>query len=67
MILMDLIELRLLAVGGILAVGLVVSTLAVSAVAVAGWIGRVFQSRVRRVSRGAVGPNPGLGAGGVRC
>jgi hypothetical protein len=62
---MDLIELRLLAVGGILAVGVLVSTLSVSAVAVAGWLGRVFQARDRRAS-GVAARRPGL-AGRARC
>jgi hypothetical protein len=38
---MDLVELRVLAVGGIMAVGVVVSSLAVGALAVVAWIGRI--------------------------
>ena len=68
MIAMDLVELRVFAAVGILAVGVVVSTLAVTAVAVAEWVGRTFRLRatpsagVRAVSR-----KPELGPGNVRC
>ena len=68
MIVMDFVELRVFAAVGILTVGVVVSTLAVTAVAVAEWIGRTFRSRatpfagVRAVSR-----KPELGPGNARC
>jgi hypothetical protein len=45
---MDLVELRVLAVGGIMAVGVVVSSLAVGALAVVAWIGRISDAREAR-------------------
>ena len=65
---MDLIEIRLLAVGGILAVGIVVSTLTVTAIAVADWIARVYRARAARSTEASpVSGRPGLGAGNARC
>jgi hypothetical protein len=66
---MDLVELRILAAGGILGIGIVLSALAVAVVTVAQKIGRA-----RHVSAGpsvrapVVGREPGLAAGrGARC
>ena len=65
---MDLVELRLLAAGGILTLGIVMSLL--------GWAATVAIERIQKTShiRGAgassapaVGPRPHLGAGRVRC
>jgi hypothetical protein len=65
---MDLVELRILAVGGILAVGVIASALAVTGVAVAGWIGRLWQDRPSGgVRTTAVGQRSHLGAGRARC
>lgn len=65
---MDLLELRILAAGGILAVGVVVSILAAVAAAVAGWIGRLRHRRAAgSIGAPAVGQGPNLGAGRVRC
>jgi len=67
-IVMDLIELRMLAVAGILAMGIVVSIVAVSTAAVAGWIGQLSHAQGKRASGGqAVGGRPDLGAGRARC
>jgi hypothetical protein len=64
---MDLIELRLLAVGGILAVGIVMSALGALAAAILEWA-RVSHARAGRVpGQRAVGPRPDLGAGSARC
>jgi hypothetical protein len=62
---MDLLELRVLAVGGILLLGVVLSTLAVSAVAVAGWIGRLRHRASPRAT--AVASGRTLDAGRARC
>ena len=65
---MDLVELRLLAVGGILAIGIVMSALGALAAAILEWAGQVSGARAGRVSgQRAVGPRPGLGAGRARC
>lgn len=65
---MDLLELRILAAGGILLVGIVLSTLALSAVAVAGWIARQWPPRAAGAARSpAVGQGPNLDAGRARC
>ena len=65
---MDLVELRVLAVGGILAVGIAVSILGVAAQAAAEWIGRMWQARAAHpAGTPAVGRGPTFGAGGVRC
>ena len=65
---MDLLELRILAAGGILAVGITVSILGVAAQATLGWLGRLWQTRAAR-SAGAptVGQGSAVGAGRVRC
>ena len=64
---MDLIELRLLAVGGILAVGIVMSALGALAAAILEWTGRVSHARAGRASgQRVVGPRPDLGAGRAR-
>jgi hypothetical protein len=47
---MDLVELRVLAVGGIMAVGVVVSSLAVGALAVVAWIGRISDAWEARLA-----------------
>ena len=65
---MDLLELRILAAGGILLVGIVVSTLAVSGVAVAGWIGRRLHPRATGAAwPPAVRQGASLDAGRARC
>jgi hypothetical protein len=65
---MDLVELRLLAAGGILTLGIVMSLL--------GWAATVAIERIQKASRirgarassaPAVGPRPHLGTGRVRC
>jgi hypothetical protein len=64
---MDLIELRLLAIGGILALGIVMSALGALAAAILEWAGRVSHARAGRVpGQRAVGPRPDLGAGRPR-
>lgn len=65
---MDLLELRILAAGGVLLVGGVVSTLAVSGMAFAGWIGRRWHLRTGGAARPtAVAPRRTLDAGRARC
>jgi hypothetical protein len=65
---MDLVELRLLAVGGILAVGVVMSVLGVLAATILEWAGRASHTRTRRVAgQRAVGRMQDLGAGRERC
>jgi hypothetical protein len=62
---MDLTELRILAAAGFLAIGIVLSVLAVVAVSVGGWMGRLWRARV--VGASAAGRGSELGAGGARC
>ncbi len=65
---MDLLELRILAAGGILAVGIIVSTLAVAAQAIVGWIGRLWHPRAAGATRRAGRPaGARLDAGRARC
>jgi hypothetical protein len=65
---MDLVELRILAAGGLVLVGVVVSALAVAAVIVAGWIDRLWHARAGgSVGAPAVRQASGLGAGRARC
>jgi hypothetical protein len=65
---MDLVELRLLAVGGILAVGVVMSVLGVLAATILEWAGQASHTRTRRVAgQRAVGRMQDLGAGRERC
>jgi hypothetical protein len=65
---MDLIELRLLAVGGILTVGIVASLLGMAAAAVVERFGRTPYARdVRGVGVPAVGPRVHLGPGRAQC
>lgn len=64
---MDLVELRTLAVGGIVAIGTALSVLAVVAVTVAGWIDRVWRARAEAVGPQAAGQGTHLGAGRARC
>jgi hypothetical protein len=65
---MDLIELRVFAAMGILAIGVFVSTLAATAVALAEWIGRALGPRATRSAGArAVSRKPELGAGNARC
>jgi hypothetical protein len=64
---MDLVELRLLAVGGILTVGVVASSLGIAIGAAIERLGRIWRARNGRAAAvPAVGPR-GLGAGGARC
>lgn len=64
---MDLIELRILAAAGLLAAGVVVSTLAVWAVAVAEWVDRRLRARETRLAGHSIGGHPHLGSGRARC
>ena len=65
---MDLVELRLLAVGGILAVGIVLSVLGVAASVAAERIRRVSHARDLHASGArVVGQRADLGAGRARC
>jgi hypothetical protein len=65
---MDLLELRILAASGILAIGVTMSALAVALVAVAGWVGRLRQGRAAAVTGApAAGKASGLGVGPARC
>ena len=65
---MDLVELRILAAVGILAVGVVASALGVAAGAVIGWLGRLRQAHAAgRDVAGAVGDASRLGAERARC
>jgi hypothetical protein len=64
---MDLIELRILAVSGILAIGVTMSTLAVVLVAVAEWVGRRRQGHAAAAPGPAVRKAAGLGVGQARC
>jgi hypothetical protein len=65
---MDLVELRLLAGGGILAMGIVMSVLGVLAGTILEWTGRASHARAGRVAgQRAVGRMPDLGAGRERC
>ncbi len=65
---MDLVELRILAVGGILAVGIVLSALAVVASVAAEWIRRVSHARDLHPSGArVVGQGADVDAGRVRC
>jgi hypothetical protein len=65
---MDLLELRILAVSGILAIGVTISALAVALVAAAEWVGRLRQGRAAAVAGApAVGKATGLGVGQARC
>jgi len=63
---MDLIELRLPAVGGILAVGIVVSVLGALTAAILERTGRVSHARAGRSGQRAVAPRPDPGAGRAR-
>jgi hypothetical protein len=65
---MDLVELRVLAVGGILAVGVAASILGVAAQAATEWIGRMWQARAADpAGTPAVGQGSTFGAGRARC
>ena len=65
---MDLLELRILAVSGILAIGVTMSALAVALVAVAERVGRLRQGRAGAASGApAVRKASGLGVGQARC
>lgn len=65
---MDLIELRILAVAGILTVGIVLSALAASAAALIEWIDRSPRSRVARPERErATRRRPVLDAGPIHA
>lgn len=65
---MDLLELRILAVSGILAIGVTMSALAVALVAVAERVGRLRRGRAAAANRApAVGKPSGLGVGQARC
>jgi hypothetical protein len=65
---MDLVELRMLAVGGLLAVGIVMSVLGVAASVAAEWIRRASHARDLHASGGrVVGRRADLRAGRVRC
>jgi hypothetical protein len=66
---MDLLELRILAAGGILAIGLALSALAVAAVTIGGWLGRARHARVGTSARASVaGRETSLAAGrAARC
>jgi hypothetical protein len=65
---MDLIELRILAVTGILFVGILASALTVSAAAAIEWAGRVFHARrMRFQGEQAVTRSAGYDPGRARC
>jgi hypothetical protein len=64
---MELLELRILAVGGIVAIGTALGVLAVVAATVAGWIDRVWRARADAVGTQVVGQGTDLGAGRARC
>jgi hypothetical protein len=65
---MDLMELRLLAVGGILTVGIVMSLLGLTAAAVVERFGRISYARSGRdTGVPAVGPRLKLGSGRAQC
>ena len=65
---MDLVELPVFAAMGILAMGVFMSTLAATAVALAEWIGRALRPRATRSAGArAVNRKPELGAGNARC
>jgi hypothetical protein len=65
---MDLLELRLLAVSGILAIGVALSVLAVAGAALAGWVGRLWHARPDgRAGAPVTGKASGLGVGQARC
>lgn len=65
---MDLVELRVLAVGGILAVGIAVSILGVAAQAAIEWIGRVWPARAAHpAGTPALGQGSTFGTGRARC
>ena len=65
---MDLLEFRILAFGGILAVGIVVSVVAVAASTVVESVGRVWRERTAgSAETPAIAPPSSLGAGRARC
>jgi hypothetical protein len=65
---MDLLELRILAASGILAIGITISALAVVAVTLADRVGRRWHGRAAApVGTPAVGKAPGLGVGRAGC
>ena len=63
---MDPVEIRLLAVGGIVVVGVVTTTLVMAVGALVGWVGRIARRR-RPLAVRAVGQPRDLGAGRIRC
>jgi hypothetical protein len=65
---MDLLELRILAVSGILAIGVTISALAVALVATTERLRRLRQGRAAAATGArAVGKAAGLGVGQARC